>query len=185
MPTAVTVILAVLLFLLLLPILPVHLTIKYREDLSIKAHLLCFSFTLYPKAKKPMQDTLALIRAILAVLYRKMGKRLRLRAARVHIRVATGDAATTAMLYGAVCATLSYLLAFLDRFTRLKTTEESTVVVADYLAQAPSADVKLVLSMRVWAAIVLLARSLHDMKQRKQKTKDRRPRGARKEPSHG
>ena len=66
-----------------------------------------------PRVRVGLHENIILLRALAAALLRKTGKRLHLKAARVHIRVATGDAATTAVLYGAVCASLAYLLAIL------------------------------------------------------------------------
>ncbi len=109
-----------------------------------------------PKPKPTLRENIALVRALAAALVRKTNKHLRLTAARLHIRVATGDAATTAILYGAVSASLAYLLAALDRVTDLKTKPREMSVFADYLSEKPSVDLKLVFSMRVWEALALL-----------------------------
>lgn len=109
-----------------------------------------------PAQKQPLGERITVIRALLAAVFRKTGKHLRLHAVRLHVRVATGDAASTAVLYGAVAQSLGYLFALLDRITRVKATTESVNVVADYLSSKPSADVKLVLSIRVFGAIALL-----------------------------
>ena len=108
------------------------------------------------KEKTTLSDKLILVRGLTAALIRKTGKKLKLTAARLHIRVATGDAAKTAILYGAVCQTLAYLLAGLDRVTKLKAEEPEVSVIADYLAERPSADVKLEFSVRVWGAFSIL-----------------------------
>ena len=96
------------------------------------------------------------MRALAAALVRKTGKHLRLRAARLHLRVATGDAAKTAILYGAVCQTLSYLLALLDHVTRLKAAEPDVAVTADYLSEKSEADVHLIFSLRLIGALAIL-----------------------------
>lgn len=107
------------------------------------------------KKDRPLTEKIALVRAISAILIRKTHKHLRLHAARLHIRVATGDAAQTAVLYGVVCQSLSYLLALFDRVTRLKAVTPDVSVTADYLAEKPSADVRLVFSLRVWGALAI------------------------------
>ena len=109
-----------------------------------------------PRVRVGLHENVILLRALAAALLRKTGKRLHLKAARVHIRVATGDAATTAVLYGAVCASLAYLLAILERTTRLTAGPKGISVVADYLAERPTADVRLVFSARVWELLALL-----------------------------
>ena len=60
------------------------------------------------------RENLQLVRALVAVLVRRTGKHLRLDATRVHLFVATGDAAATAVAYGAVSASLAYLIAALE-----------------------------------------------------------------------
>ena len=218
MPIAVTVILAVLLLLLLCLCLTIRLTVEYHEAVVLKWHILCFSFTLYPKTEKHvhprkytkralarrerrahrkqekkarrlkkraaqhtpkksgkprggLHENIILVRALVAALLRQTGKRLHLRAAKAHIRVATGDAATTAILYGAISASLAYLLALLDRVTRLKTTPKSVSVVADYLAEHSCADIKLVFSMRVFEALALLFHAALAVVQQRRKQK--------------
>ena len=108
------------------------------------------------KKKRTLAEKLVLVRAISAVLIRKTRKHLRLHAARLHVRVATGDAATTAVSYGVVCQSLSYLLALLDRVTKLKAVTPDVSVTADYLAEKPSADVDLVFSLRVLGALAIV-----------------------------
>lgn len=109
-----------------------------------------------PKEKPTLRDNLALARALVSALVRKTDKHLRLKAARLHIRVATGDAATTAILYGAVSASLAYLLAALDRVTDLRTKPRDVSVFADYLSERSHVDLRLVFSLRVWGALSLL-----------------------------
>lgn len=109
-----------------------------------------------PKESPTLRDNLALARALISALVRKTDRHLRLKAARLHVRVATGDAATTAVLYGAVSASLAYLLAALDRVTDLKTKPRDVSVFADYLSDRSHVDLKLVFSLRVWGGLSLL-----------------------------
>ncbi|MBE6605218.1 MAG: DUF2953 domain-containing protein [Ruminococcaceae bacterium] len=108
------------------------------------------------KAPLTLKEKLVLVRVLTAQLLKKTHRHLKLTAARLHVRVATGDAATTAILYGAVSASLSYLLLALDRATHLRAKPRDVGVVADYLGDKSSADIKLIFSMRVWGAIALL-----------------------------
>lgn len=121
---------------------------KSVVDTAKKAH--------EPKEKPTLRDNLTLTRALVSALVRKTNKHLRLKAARLHIRVATGDAATTAVLYGAVSASLAYLLAALDRVTDLKTKPRDVSVFADYLSERSYVNLRLVFSLRVWGALALL-----------------------------
>lgn len=108
------------------------------------------------KKKATLTEKIGLVRALAAALIRKTGKHLRLHAARLHVRVATGDAAKTAILYGAVCQSLSYLLALLDRVTHLKAATPDVAVTADYLCEKSDADVHLIFSVRVIGILAIL-----------------------------
>lgn len=103
--------------------------------------------------KRTVAQKIRRVRAICAVLLRHTKKRLVLRTARLHIRVATGDPAGTAIAFGAVSQGVSYLLAALDEITRLKTSPGDVSVEPDFLAERSTMDVKLVFSIRVWAIL--------------------------------
>lgn len=108
------------------------------------------------KEKPRLRESIALLRALVSALAKRTGKHLHLHTARVNIRVATGDAATTAILYGAAAAALSYLLTALDGVTRLHAGEEKISLTADYLGEKSSADVKIVFKLRLVFALTLL-----------------------------
>lgn len=129
------------------------------------------------KKKTSLAEKIRLVRVLAAALIRKTNKHLRLKAARLHLRVATGDAASTAILYGAVCQSLAYLLALLDRVTKLKAAEPDVSVTADYLSEKSSADVKLIFSLSLWGAFAtvfsiafaFIHTKLHQKSQKKKK----------------
>ncbi len=112
-----------------------------------------------PKANEaPMTLTekLTLVRKLLVALLRATGKHLYLRAARLHIRVATGDAATTAVTYGAVSGGVALILTVLGKFTVLHAAPPDVAVIADYLGEKPHIDARVVFSMRVGGAVCVL-----------------------------
>lgn len=112
-----------------------------------------------PKASEaPMTLTekLTLIRQLLAALLRATGKHLYLRAARLHIRVATGDAASTAIAYGAVSGGVALILTVLGKFTVLHAAPPDVAVMADYLGEKSEIDARVVFSMRVGGAVCVL-----------------------------
>lgn len=112
-----------------------------------------------PKASEaPMTLTekLTLVRKLLVALLRATGKHLYLRTARLHIRVATGDAATTAVAYGAVSGGVALILTVLGKFTVLHAAPPDVAVIADYLGEKPHIDARVVFSMRVGGAVCVL-----------------------------
>ena len=141
--------------------------------------------------KLTLRDKLALLRAICAVLIRRTNKHLHLHAARLHVRVATGDPATTAIAYGAISQSVAYLLAGLDRITHLHAAPPDVGVTADFLAERSEIRADVTFSIRVWGLIATAVPALlaHMNKKRalasarrKKKNKNSPPR---KENSHG
>lgn len=109
-----------------------------------------------PPTKPTLWEDIVFLRGVLAALLRKTGKYLHLKASRIYVRVATGDAAETAVLYGAVSGAVTYLLAILDRITLLHVKEKTVYVFPDYLADSSAADIRIVLGLRVWSGVALL-----------------------------
>lgn len=106
------------------------------------------------KPKKSMSeilDTVSMVRGIAAEVIRRFFKHLRIDVARVKIKVATGDAATTAVAYGAACTALNILLPVLAQVKNFSLPREKDFSVEpDFLGETPELDVKLSFSLRVW-----------------------------------
>ena len=109
--------------------------------------------SLAPPKKKTLPERIRLIRALCAALIRRTHKHLRLHMARLHVRIGTDDAAKTAVLYGAVSQAISHLLFALDKITRLRAVEPQVAVIADFGNEKTTADIKLVISIRVWGVL--------------------------------
>lgn len=78
-------------------------------------------------------------------------RHLRIRVARIKITVASDDAATTAVTYGAISQSLNVLLPLLEsvkNFHKLKKAE--IAIGCDFSASEPDIDIKLSFSIRVW-----------------------------------
>ena len=134
-----------------------------------------------PGKNRTLPEKLRLARALLRMLIHRTKKHLRLHAARLRIRVATGDAATTAIAYGALSQSAAYLLGALGEVTRLRAEPDDVYVVADFTAERSSADVRIILSIRVWGVLATALgvvfsylRTKHNIKlTRKKRTKQK------------
>mgnify|MGYP003290890477 CR=1 FL=1 len=172
--------LGILIFFALLALLNVHLILEYQEDVTLTLSVLFFKYALFPSKKKKetpsgpkkqrkekkkevssngetkpkekgVLEKLSTLRDLLGVLLKKTLGHLQVRASRIRIRVATGDAASTAILFGAVNAGMVFLLETLDRFVKIKTYSGDDIEVRpDYLAEKTTVDVRLLFSLRVW-----------------------------------
>lgn len=101
-----------------------------------------------PPKKQPLTEQIQMILELLKVVLPKFAKALRIDLSYIVIRVASGDAAQTALLYGTICQSLSYLLALLNQVTNVKCKRNTVVdVQADFLSEKMTADIRITFSL--------------------------------------
>lgn len=122
------------------------------------------------RQKKDPLRVLALLRRFLRVILEKALGYLRVRVKHMRITVATGDPASTAVLFGAVNSAAIYLLEVLDRFGKLDGKRSASFSVKpDFLAKETEMDIYLVLSLTIWQVLVILYHAALDhLKQQQQ-----------------
>ena len=107
--------------------------------------------------KKSFSDVLSLLRLITSLLKKVLGKffkHIRIDLKRLRITVATSDAATTAVAYGAVTGTISTLLPLIESAKQFSLPKADDLdVQVDFLSDSPSLDLHLSVSLRVWHAL--------------------------------
>ena len=112
------------------------------------------------KPKKPLSETIDMIRDLVAVFVGRFAKHLRIRIARLHIGVATGDAASTAILYGAIAPSVACIAALLDSTSTLRHPARTDVDIhADYLSEKMQIDIEIGFSICVWQLFDVLFRT--------------------------
>lgn len=112
------------------------------------------------KPKKPIGDTIDMIKDLVAVAVMRFAKHLRIRVARLHIAVGTGDAASTAILYGAIAPAVACIAAYLDSTSTLRHPARSDVDIhADYLSEKMQIDIEIGFSICVWQLFDVLFRT--------------------------
>lgn len=123
--------------------------------------------------KKAPTSVLSFLRRFLRILLEKTFGYLRIRVKRLKLLVATGDPASTAILFGAVNAAVIYLLEVLDRFGKFDGKRSAELSVKpDFTAPKTTVDIHLVLSLRVWHAFAILFRVfLTHLENKKQENK--------------
>jgi hypothetical protein len=112
------------------------------------------------KPKKPLSETIDMILDLVGVAVGRFGKHLRIRIARLHIGVATGDAASTAILYGAIAPAVACIAELLDSTSTLRYPARSDVDIhADYLSEKMQIDIEIGFSICVWQVFDILFRT--------------------------
>lgn len=106
------------------------------------------------KKKKSLSDILdiiSLVQGLLSKIIKTFFGHLRIDVARLKIRVATGDAATTAIAYGAITQAVNLFFPLLESVKNFSLPKTRDIdVVADFAGESMEADVEFSFSLRVW-----------------------------------
>ncbi len=106
------------------------------------------------KPKKSLSDILDmidLVRRLLVKVVKTFFGHLRIDIARLKIRVATGDAATTAIAYGAITQAVNLLFPILESVKNFSLPKTRDIdIVADFVGEGIEADIQLSFKLRVW-----------------------------------
>ena len=111
-----------------------------------------------PPKKKTVKDYLKILRQVIYIL-KRIQKRARA-AFRIEVReldavIATGDAASTAIAYGAVSQAVSYLLALTDAFIKTHYRNKHIAVTPDDLGSESTLSIHIVLRTNLLRVIGL------------------------------
>ncbi|MBQ8510710.1 MAG: DUF2953 domain-containing protein [Clostridia bacterium] len=117
-----------------------------------------------PPEEKPERDILGLIGKITRVAkvaIARFGHHLRFDLGKLVIIVASPDAATTAVQYGAIVGAVQCLLTALYEHDRVKTTNKTEIrVEPDFTSEKLTADIDISFSFRIWNFFDLGIRAL-------------------------
>ena len=113
------------------------------------------------KEKAELSETISIITDTVKVFFKAFSKHLHVKLAKIHIIVATPDAAKTAILYGAVSGAAACLLDLLDEITNLDKVKNSSIVIEpDFVAQKSDVRISITLSMSILGALITLVKTL-------------------------
>lgn len=135
------------------------------------------------KPRKTLSEILyviKLVRKLAAKVVKKFAKRLRIDVARLKINIAMGDAATTAIAYGAVTQSLNLLFPILEEVESFGLPYTTDIdVTADFVSDGITADIEISFILRIWhvfdvafgALFTFLAHLIKEPKPKKKATK--------------
>ena len=96
-------------------------------------------------------ETIKLVCVIVKALLSKLAKHLRIKLARINIKLATGDAASTAVAYGALTQSINVLFPLLDQVKNFSLPKGKDIdIQPDFLSEESEIDLRLVFSLRIW-----------------------------------
>ena len=113
------------------------------------------------KPKPSIFDYIKIICDVVKLFFKKFAKHFHIKLAKIHVRVATGDAASTAILYGAISQSLAYLIATLNAVTRLDGLKRADILIyPDYLSDKFEAKINITFGLRLIGVVDAGLRSL-------------------------
>ena len=102
------------------------------------------------KADK-IKGALEIIKIVLENVLSPFGKYLKVEILKLYIKIATDDPSKTAIIYGGVSQSASYIIEWLSNITNVDVKrKESIQVYADFLSEKSEAKINLTLGLRVW-----------------------------------
>ena len=112
------------------------------------------------RKKRDITELVGTVTDIAGVFIRRFGKYLRIKIRKLVIVVATPDAASTAVMYGAVCGAVQCFLELVDSNLDVKCPKSSQVeVIPDFTSERSGALVDVTFSFRVWQLFDILIRT--------------------------
>lgn len=108
------------------------------------------------KKKTPAEilDIIHLVCKLVTKVVGKFFKHIRIKLARINIKIATEDAATTAITYGAVTQAINILFPLLDNVKQVKTPKGREInIYADFCSDEPEIDIRIEFAIRVWQVL--------------------------------
>ena len=125
------------------------------------------------KANTPalgIKANLEIIHELLKTLRDGTTGRINIRVRQLKIRIATEDAAKTAILYGVVLQSASYLLEWIDSsFNQVRRNTKEMEIVPDYLTTSTTAKIDIHCSMRIFRLAFLVFDLFNTHKEEKSK----------------
>jgi|GEM_PF-611114 len=97
---------------------------------------------------------------VIKALFGTFGRHLRVTASRLHITVASTDAATTAVMYGAISQSLAYTMEILNRVSNFKYKKDDFSLTVDFCSDKIKADVLFIFKIRIWHVFWVLIKTL-------------------------
>jgi hypothetical protein len=106
------------------------------------------------KGLSEILDSLSLIKSLLSKVLKKFFGHLKISLVRIKMKIAFGDASTTAIAYGAITQAINIIMPMLSDIKNFDSPKASDIDVrADFTAEESDIDVCICLGLRVWHAI--------------------------------
>lgn len=112
--------------------------------------------TAKPAKAEKIKDVLDIVKIVLENVMSPFGKYLKVEIIKLYVRIGTDDAARTALVYGLVSQTASYIIGLLSHLTNVDIKKKNSINISpDFLSETSEAAINITLGLRGWHALVL------------------------------
>lgn len=113
------------------------------------------------KEKDELSSKILTVAETVKAFFTVFSGHLRVKLAKIHITVATSDAAKTAILYGVVSGAAACLVDLLDEITNLSRIKKSSIIIEpDFVSEKSNISINITLSISVFGALRTLVKTL-------------------------
>lgn len=107
-----------------------------------------------------LPDLIKTIKILVEDIIMRFGRYLKVDVTQIYVKVASSDAAQTAIIYGIVSQGVSYIVELLSNFTRLRATKDSQItVVPNYIEDTSEIKINITFSLLLWQILFFGLRS--------------------------
>ncbi len=111
--------------------------------------------------KNSILENIKLISNLVSSFLHLCAPHMHVKVAKLHISVGSGDAAKTAILYGAVSTAAACLIDNIDEFTKLHSLKRKSVIIEpDFLSDKTIAKINISLSISIFGAIATIIKMI-------------------------
>jgi len=103
-----------------------------------------------------LKENLEMVIELLKKFYTRTKGQIKIKINKLHIRVATDDAAQTAILYGVAVQLVSYLIGYVEtNYTKVERRDGDLSVEPDFTKNESGAEIDITFRAKVWRAILI------------------------------
>ncbi len=103
-----------------------------------------------------IKDILEIVKIVLENVMSPFGRYLKVEVVKLYVKIATDDAAKTAVIYGVASQTVAYIIEILSNITNVDVKRKNSIqVIPDFLSEKSEAKINITLGLRGWHALSL------------------------------
>ena len=122
-------------------------------------------------------NTIGTVSIIVRELVSKFARYIRIKIVRIHVKIATGDAAQTAIAYGALTQSINVLFPLLEDVKNFSMPKNRDIdIYPDFISEDSEMELRLIFSLRIWQIVATALSILYRLAKHSIKSLERKER---------